>query len=530
MKRYTSATGKPIAGADVRFPADDANRQRFGWSGKTDEDGRLEWLSAPSTEETYVVSASSYQSQENIKLTPNGAEHVVRLHKSAESPSDNQPLVHHPLHPEVHVVGTVVDAESRRPISKFQVLTYDESMSGSQPGSTRQESAGSSGADGKFSFTINGDVRFNVLEIQSDGYWPVRLTNQEPFTAEIRPEVALKPATGVAGFVQLPSGAPAVGAAAILRTSSGSAYMRNPGNIEGKDALDNQTTTDSDGHFAFQPRLDVRALIVAHKAGFAEISSDQFSATNIVMLQPWGRVSGTLKIGRRSGANETMLLHNWFFRGTLPSEMPPFSVMYSVKTDADGHFEMECVPPGDWSISHQLNFKDGKPGIVPVGQDTPIHVLPGQTTQVTIGGVGRRIIGKVDAKDPSLHIDWRRDVQHLISIIPELQEPATPGAISHDELKRQNEFWLSPAGRQAQLDRRLYVPVFESDGSFRVDDVLPGDYDLSITIADPNTPDNSFQNLAHPKIIGTVTKRITVTAAADVESPLDVGVLELNLE
>ncbi|HEX4644848.1 MAG TPA: hypothetical protein VH598_04505, partial [Verrucomicrobiae bacterium] len=89
-------------------------------------------------------------------------------------------------------------------------------------------------------------------------------------------------------------------------------------------------------------------------------------------------------------------------------------------------------------------------------------------------------------------------------------------------------FWLSEAGREAQRNARLYVLVFDSDGNFRVDDVLPGIYELNIQVTDPNSPDTR-PSLANT--IGVMKKEIIVPdAPPGTEAiPFDAGVLELQL-
>jgi RNA polymerase sigma factor (sigma-70 family) len=504
--RVTSTTGKPIANALIRVSG-----ERFSWRGKTDEEGRLEWNSAPPTEESYAVSAGGYEAKEAVKWTPNGKEHVVRLQRKSGSSS-------------FHITGTVVDVETRSPIGTFQVLAEKTFEQGERTLTTTLAPE-TTGSDGKFSILVDGSVVSNIVEIRAEGYWPARLTNDGPLTADVAFAVALQRGTGLAGMVQRPDGTPAAKATVILQTRS-FAYMRLPGELEADSSFDS-AVTDADGRFAFQPRLGVKKLCAASPDGFAAVSLEQLSATKAVVLQPWGRVKGTLKIGRRPGANETVSLETWFWRETDPAEMP-VAVIFTTKTDAEGHFAFEKVPPGDRKVSHWLSSHEGKPGPILETQARMVHVQAGQTTQADLGGTGRRVIGRIEAKNATAPIDWHRDVQLLNSRIPAFDDPSksTPEYYASKEYA---DFWLSPAGRQAQLSARHYVLVFETDGSFRIDDVLPGDYDLGIWVSDPSIPENPPGIPIMTKSIGRLQKKITVTAADDVEEPLDLGVLELEI-
>jgi hypothetical protein len=138
-----------------------------------------------------------------------------------------------------------------------------------------------------------------------------------------------------------------------------------------------------------------------------------------------------------------------------------------------------------------------------------------------IGGKGRRVIGSVTANSSNIHIDWQRDVQSLNSKFP------------GDPAELTDEYWRSPAGREAQRAEHVYVAVFETNGTFTINDVLPGDYVLRISISDPNEPDDFLRNpvnLFNRKFIASLRKDITVTAADDVDSPVDLGLLELALD
>lgn len=512
--RVMSAAGKPIANARIRFSQDEFNRQRFAWSAKTDKEGRLEWPSAPTSEETYDVEADGYESKEKVTWLADGAEHAVTLHKSSKENS-------------IRISGMVIDNETRQLIEAFKFLSENKVSNGSifYPSG--------SGSAGKFSFSIDDSVLTNVVEIRADGYIPVRVTNNEPFPSEIFLNVGLKRGDGIAGVVQLPDGAPAAGATVILDTGH-DARMRLPGEIDIWGDAASSTETDEAGHFAFQPRLNINRIFVAHPAGYAEIFIDQFSAANALVLQPWGRVEGILKIGHHPGSGETVSLGSWYWRGETDSRSP-LDIILQTEADADGHFVFDKVPPGEREVSHQLGFHNGRTGMIPLSDGRLVQVSPGTTAQVSIGGTGRRVVGRIEVKDPDLHVDWLRDVQSLASKMKGFEEPA-PSAwvnLSADEQtslqNRRMEYFRSPAGREAQIAQHSYVPVFETNGSFRVDDVLPGDYVLSVYVTTPGPSENLNLNTIDSKPIGHVTKEITVPDG-DVESAFDVGVLELNLD
>lgn len=161
-------------------------------------------------------------------------------------------------------------------------------------------------------------------------------------------------------------------------------------------------------------------------------------------------------------------------------------------------------------------------------------VQPGRTTQVSLGGSGCAIVGKIDPDAITNGIDWQRDVQNLST---KTFRPPAPKredfssdpeflAAQKDWSAQEREFWLSESGRELQRNSHQYVPRFAMDGSFRIDDVLPGTYQLTIHISDPSVADAPFSG----KFLGTLEQEITVpeTGAGTEQSPLDLGKLELK--
>src|SRR5207245_1407744 len=82
-----------------------------------------------------------------------------------------------------------------------------------------------------------------------------------------------------------------------------------------------------------------------------------------------------------------------------------------VDPDGDGGFEFEKVPPGEHSLSVEYRFKDDRDGYPPLSHGFLVSVKPGETTEATLGGTGRRVTGHVNilGGDQS-DLDWKRDV------------------------------------------------------------------------------------------------------------------------
>lgn len=168
---------------------------------------------------------------------------------------------------------------------------------------------------------------------------------------------------------------------------------------------------------------------------------------------------------------------------------------------------------------------------------TFVHVEPGATTEVNLGGKGRQVVGKLRAANIAQPNDWQRDVQRLTSESswPPFGPPVKRENFSSEKeffasqqqwYERSREFWLSEAGMAARAAACEYAAIFEPDGSFRINDVLPGMYRFDIRITDPTDP----RGFPFAKSIVSLTKEITVDEgdAGNASESLDLGVLEVT--
>lgn len=146
---------------------------------------------------------------------------------------------------------------------------------------------------------------------------------------------------------------------------------------------------------------------------------------------------------------------------------------------------------------------------------------PGQVSDIAIGGVGRPVIGKVILPDQQLRT--ARSGQHLLLL------PDSKGAMPDNFYKmgmQQREAWL--ARRRASpewaetikgVNARTYPVRPNPDGTFRVEDVVSGDYLITLWVVDgpPDDDGNGF-------VFGGVLRFEVPTMAAErLEEPLDIG-------
>jgi hypothetical protein len=100
-----------------------------------------------------------------------------------------------------------------------------------------------------------------------------------------------------------------------------------------------------------------------------------------------------------------------------------------------------------------------------------------------------------------------------------------PPNMSKEERKVWYATWSHSAPGQAYLawqkDRRFHAVVFAADGSFRIEDVQPGTYELQIR---PTGADIRGGPVAHGEFIVIVPEIVE----GDLEKPIDMGTIKLK--
>jgi peroxiredoxin len=163
----------------------------------------------------------------------------------------------------------------------------------------------------------------------------------------------------------------------------------------------------------------------------------------------------------------------------------------------------------------------------------PLLVKPGETSAVTIGGTGRRVIGHMTVNGgPATDVDWLRDAHTLNTHLtePNLKPPDVSKAKTDEERQslwnayneRQRQFWQTDEGIALQRQQRSYVLMFDTNATFRIENVPPGTYDISMYLTEAMDEYNSHQ-------IGNLHKQVVIPAppADRPDEPFDLGAVDM---
>jgi thiol-disulfide isomerase/thioredoxin len=451
---------------------------------------------------------------------------------------------------QVKVTGRVLDAETSQPLAAFYLTTGTQDKQ--RTGFEWAEKGRTIATDGAFAVTLAKERLAPAVLIEADGYLPQ--CSGPIHGLETNVTFLLKKGRGPAGVVLTPEGRPAAGRTVYFSRFKDIIYLTGP-KLTPKSAPSGvrSAVTDTAGRFSFAPDLEAFGVMVADDAGFAQVRAGDLKASPEVRLQPWARVEGTLRIGAEPGTNETVRLADAFApEAYYPRAFPPYAISVETTTDAAGRFVFPRVPPVDVKVFHAPKLGRGEARLVPITQITNLTLKAGETRETTLGGQGRPIVGRVVLKNFDKPIDWQDQVFWMESLAPAPPDCPNFDAISNefhvamkaarnaeereaaqtrylaeqDRVARElGAYYASPAGRQYWFSKRSYVLRFAQDGSFRIDDVPGGKYQLTIDLRE--LADKRGQRKS--PLIALRRQEIDVPdcAGGRNETPLDLGVINM---
>lgn len=437
--RVVDPAGTPIPDATLAFDGG-YGLGAVGWDGRTDEEGRVEWRSAPrGTDLRFFASAEGYAMSPGIVLGVDGVERTVVLR--------SVPVIR----------GRVVDAVTRADVVAFKAI----------PGTAWgafDRSGLAYGSGGSYTLRFLEDGPQTVL-FEAEGYESV-VGRPREVDGVLRCDVELRPLAHrgpVRGVVRTPDGQPAAGVDVVMLTLDWSATILRSGRLK-KEPEGTVLRTDSEGRFELPRDSRAHSVVAAGPDGFAFLRVRDFGADLAVTLEPWGRIEAEgavggvdYVLGDAEGAGRA--------RGV--------SLSWTARANPEGLIEVDRIPAGTYAIR-------GRSG---QGCPTRVRVRAGETSRVLLE-TGRTVIGRVKA-DPG--IPALTGGSAVLS--GRLGSRSTPGSwvvarpvLELADWHRQAEAWESPEVQES-LSVSVVVPVaFSPDGSFRAEGLPPGAYRLTVEV------------------------------------------------
>jgi RNA polymerase sigma factor (sigma-70 family) len=516
MLRLVSQSGQPVPKAYIwldtmnQLPVNNPDYGKLpvqaDFDGKPDADGRVVWNNAPDTELTFDIAAGGFMRKNGVKVRPDGEEHVIVLP------------------PAVVVSGTVRDATSGQPIPRFKIVTgwpvtnfLDHSVSGRWSSFERDWLTFS---DGQFRHAFEEALLYGqanpgyMLRFEAEGHAPFISRPIQADETEVQLDVKLRPAAETIVSVLLPDNRPAAQADVGLAMPQAGLQLVLGGfahqNVQNGAAL---LMADASGNFRLPSDDSITRIVIAHPAGFTEVTRATLVSDPTVRLEPWGRLEGTYLAGGQPATNRDLL----FQYGQAYSDAVSCSFeAYRTRTDQAGRFVFNQVPPGKHKIVR----------LIPVGGDTLQHdpladveIRPGETTTATIGGDGYLLSARLRCPD-----GWKPQGQRVSAFIQTAPPPALAALINQTKVDPAvaAQVRQSPEVQEYARNSRHFQAVVADDfQAVSAEQLPPGDYILLISVmAEPTQSQSSGDRIA---------AQSSFTVPADPPSgTLDLGEISLH--
>jgi beta-lactamase regulating signal transducer with metallopeptidase domain/thiol-disulfide isomerase/thioredoxin len=487
-------SGQPVPDVRVRF-GDWSVWQGVQWEQMTDAQGKFSWDHAPEAKFMLVLSKPGFL--ETSKIVQGGEEKEIRVSRT------------------LHLFGDIIDASTKAKIPRFRMAWTDNDTYWPFVKNV-------SGSNGVYSLDLarlytdhwsgNYFHRF-MLRIEADGYEPAksRLFESRNDSGDLKFDFALKPSR-LTGLVLDPDGRPAQGAQVALKSPNARLRLAGKPRFEKFDEL-SIPETGTDGSFVLSRDPEATHLVIVHEKGFGLVEAKELRDNIEVKLQKWGSLEGTVRQYDTPLADEGVNLSSPMLQGVFPHH--PIQFLYiQTQTDSQGRYDFNYLPPGKISVCRMIKIPNGWTS----GPYEHIDLAPGETAHLDLGGKGRQVIGRFKIKNPFIDIDVAQVSARASSTGPKPPENLK----THEELKKWSE---QPEIVRAQQNIKSYAVSVSKDGSFKIEEVIPGKYRLSAEMLDPRSTDA----LAYNKQIINHTVEFEVPPGAD-SAPLNVGTFELPLK
>ena len=501
--RVVMLDGKPIPGARVRVHTWHAYHNPLNWHyfgaesnrGKlTDAEGRFVWDDTPDDLASFTITADGFLEQRNLPMLAGEREYVI------------------PMTPAPVFSGSIVDAETGASVPYARVSLVrpsDDDLS------VMVQDAETYAETGRFTLRARRHGAAPRLWIRAPGYEPFLSPSPTVYPGPTDAVWKLRRQATRTVSILTPEARPAAGAFAafglpiarvllrdgllVVQDANPEAYVLDyplgvveyirpfvrP--VEGSNRLsfggwsaestlrkERVLPADAEGRVRAPDLTPSDRVLICHESGWAAF--DAGSLPEVVRLRPWGRIEGTLLAEGRPAAGRHVAL--------CSGEEAPLSYEGHAVTDAQGRFAFDRVPAGEWHVHQALpgDYLDG------YCRCAGVNVAEGISCRVTLGGTGVILRGSLRwPASLDLPADWSLAVVSL-----------TPVGVPSD---------------------RHFSAAISPDGSFRAEDLPPGDYELRAVIYEPA---GRRWRLTGLTLAGTA---MPVSVGAN---PVELGVLTLN--
>lgn len=229
--------------------------------------------------------------------------------------------------------------------------------------------------------------------------------------------------------------------------------------------------TDRDGTFRLSRPEEPFILFAIHDRGILVRESKGLKLPVDLVLRPWGRINGTVRLGARPDPHRKVLMSD--------DGLVVFDTR-EIRSDEEGRFTFNHVVPGTVILSRT------GPEFAGLACDLRwVEVEPGRTAEVKIGGVGCPVVGRVTFPKGKPAPRFVSGEAILARMVPPISFPPDYDSWSDERRKDWITYWGEGPGKIKRFQSQdRHASTVARDGSFRIEDVPPGPYSLFIYLYD----------------------------------------------
>jgi beta-lactamase regulating signal transducer with metallopeptidase domain/uncharacterized GH25 family protein/thiol-disulfide isomerase/thioredoxin len=425
-----------------------------------DDDGMYEWTWAPADGVAYRISAKGYDAKE-VRLVAKQEPHEVVLVRP------------------VTIFGNVLDARSGEPVKQFRVIPVKAYRPDFYSTDFQADSI-AKGQDGQYKIQIDSHGqtgnRYRV-RIEAAGYRTAfGQKSLEVGDPPLEEDFRLEPAPALVGEVRDADGKPVDNFTVAVGTPTTSPHFR----VDRPDSNFGQAFRVRGSHsFELAATFEPQRIRVFNDTGFAEVLRQPKEQIGTLLLEPWASVSGRLMQGNKPIGGEGIYFHPLAQHGLTAAR---FQDSFYAETDANGDFRFGRLPPTAGTFKAYLGPWRDSP--LTSSQAVPLELKPGDHQELSLGGEGATITGRVVAtgrSNDTLSKNW--SLNYLVSRDQSVQLPTDAEPLSFDPSGPLKAAWLRQPDFQSWVATRAHHFVkLSSDGRLRIHGVQAGEYDLVIQL------------------------------------------------
>lgn len=482
--------GEPVSGVRIALESPTGGvAQDYQLDMNSDKDGLFEWDGAPDEALNFCFLKTGYEAKRRQRLKQN-EENLVTLRKGRQ------------------VQGWVLDAETEKPITKFRVgvgrYQGADSFYADYPGVKDYADA-----NGAFSLDLS-EEESSGIKAEADDYAEQIQKLPEAQNGVVQVVLRLKPSAALRAVLVTPEGTPVPGATVAFTSGKpgpGMSVNVKNGRLTDYGRQSKIVTTDASGQFVLPSPPESGMVVAAAEMGFALAPIQQVRDSGRLVLQTFGQIEGTFKIGGQPVAGQE------FMFSMMNAGISLDFGTYKATTDEAGRFSINKVPPGEGQI---VRLVKTLPNSWMHSHNTPVVVEPGKTTQIALGDSGAVLKGHVSFETP-LADDEKLTISGRLST----QMPERPSNFQTSDEAR--AFFESPEWKERMKQMKNFAVSVNADGSLTLDSIPPGTYTLNVTASKAGS--RPFEN--PPVAEGRTT--VTIPEGANPYSPINLGEITLKL-